>query len=92
MRRLLMGSSMVMLVGLVAVFAAIFYKISEGSNDVSADALAATIALGPEARVLSAQMVDGKLMLLVNEGTAQALVYVDPVTGKNLGRTDFMAR
>ncbi|OKL44087.1 hypothetical protein [Pseudovibrio exalbescens] len=92
MRRLLMGSSLVMLIGFVAVFAAIFYKISAGSNSVSAEAVAATIALSPDAKVLQVALSEGQLVLLVNEGAGQALIYVDPVTGKKLGRTDFMAR
>ncbi|MTI16619.1 hypothetical protein E1162_05120 [Rhodobacteraceae bacterium RKSG542] len=92
MRGLLMGSSLIMVIGLVAVFAAIFYKLSANSSNISADNIAATVAIGENARVLSVSMHEGQIVALINENDAQALVYIDPVTGKILGRTNFMAR
>ncbi|WP_063301083.1 hypothetical protein [Pseudovibrio sp. WM33] len=92
LRRLLMGSSLVMVLGLLAVFAAIFYKINAGNSNVSADSIAATIAIGPEAQIISVTQMDGNLVMLIKEGPTQALVYVDPVTGRKIARTDFVAR
>ncbi|SDR33052.1 hypothetical protein [Pseudovibrio sp. Tun.PSC04-5.I4] len=92
LRRLLMGSSLVMVLGLLAVFAAIFYKINANNSNVTADNVAATIAIGPQAQVMSVTQMDGKLVMLIKEGTTQALVYIDPVTGRKIARTDFVAR
>lgn len=87
-----MGSSLVMVLGLFAVFAAIFYKINANNSNVSADEIAATIAIGPNAQVLSVTKMDDTLVLLVKDGSSQALVYIDPVTGRKIARTDFVAR
>ncbi len=92
LRRLLMGSSLVMVIGLIAVFAAIFYKLNARNTNLSGDNIAATVAIGQNARVLSVTNQDGRLILLINKDSAQSLVYIDPVTGKILGKTDFMAR
>lgn len=81
-----------MVLGLLAVFAAIFYKINANNSNVSADNIAATIAIGAEAKVISVTQMDGNLVVLVKEGASQALVYIDPVTGRKIARTDFVAR
>ncbi len=81
-----------MVLGLLAVFAAIFYKINANNSNVSADNIAATIAIGAEAQVISVTQMDGNLVVLVKEGASQALVYIDPVTGRKIARTDFVAR
>ncbi len=66
-----------MVLGLLAVFAAIFYKINANNSNVSADNVAATIAIGAEAQVISVTQMDGNLVVLVKEGASQALVYID---------------
>ncbi len=81
-----------MVLGLLAVFAAIFYKINTNNSNVSADNIAATIAIGPEVQVISVTEVNGTLVILIKEGPTQALVYIDPVTGRKIARTDFVAR
>ncbi len=92
MKRLLFGSTLVMVLGLVAVFAAILYKINS-DDGVPVDAqFAATVAVGADAEVLQANLSDGLLLVLVREGTKTALLRFDPVTGKQLGRTDFVSR
>jgi len=81
-----------MVAGLVAVFAAILYKINTDEG-VSSDAqFAATVAVGADADVLQANLAEGMLLVLVREGTKTALLRFDPVTGKELGRTDFVSR
>jgi len=81
-----------MIAGFIAVFAAILYKINS-SKDIPSDApFAATIAVGAEAEIVQTSMADGMLLVLVREGSGTALLRFDPVTGKQLGRTDFVAR
>ncbi|GAB2184532.1 hypothetical protein [Roseibium sp. LAB1] len=92
LKRLLLGSSLVMIAGFIAVFAAILYKINSNKTDVSADQYAATVAVGADAEILQANISGGLLMVLVREGSKTALLRFDPVTGKQLGRTDFVAR
>lgn len=81
-----------MIAGFVAVFAAILYKINSNDADPSDMPFAATIAVGAEADILQASMSDGMLLVLVREGSKTALLRFDPVTGKQLGRTDFVSR
>ncbi len=80
-----------MLAGFVAVFAAIFYKINS-SDGSGGDTIPSTIAIGPDAVVQSVNLIDGRLIVLVREGTATALLHFDPSSGRQLGRTDFVAR
>ncbi|PVB61866.1 hypothetical protein [Labrenzia sp. 011] len=92
LKRLLLGSSLVMVAGFVAVFAAIVYKINTYEADPSETAFAATLSVGPEADVLQATLSEGMLLVLVREGSGTALLRFDPKSGKQLGRTDFVAR
>ncbi|WFE90775.1 hypothetical protein K1718_05360 [Roseibium porphyridii] len=92
LRRLLLGSSLIMFAGLIAVFAAILYKINTNDDGPAEGGVAATVAVGPDAEVLSADLSDGMLLVLVREGTKTALLRFDALTGKNLGRTDFVSR
>lgn len=92
LKRLLAGSSLLMLAGFIAVFAAIIYKINSSDSAGSVDALAATIAIEPDAAVQSMQWVDGWLLVLVKENDGTALLQIDPQTGRVLGRTEFLAR
>ena len=86
------GSSLVMIAGFVAVFAAILYKINSNETDLSDAPFAATIAVGAEADILQVSTGEGMLLVLVREGSKTALLRFDAVTGKQLGRTDFIAR
>ena len=81
-----------MFAGLIAVFAAILYKINSNDAGSAEGGVAATVAVGAEAEVLSADISDGVLLVLVREGSKTALLRFDAVTGKQLGRTDFVAR
>ncbi len=81
-----------MIAGFVAVFAAILYKINSNKPDPSELPFAATVAVGSEAEVLQATIAEGMLMVLVREGSGTALLRFDQVTGKQVGRTDFVAR
>ncbi len=92
LKRLLLGSSLVMVAGFIAVFAAIVYKINTYKADPAEAGFAATVAVGAQAEVLQATLSDGLLLVLVREGSKTALLRFDPVTGKELGRTDFVSR
>lgn len=92
LRRLLAGSSLIMVAGLIAVFAAIIYKINSGESSVAAENFAATIALGANAEVLDVEVINGRFVVLVRENGATALLQLDPATGREIGRTDFIAR
>ncbi len=81
-----------MVAGFIAVFAAIIYKINTYKSDPANAEFAATVAVGPEADVLQATLADDLLLVLVREGSKTALLRFDPVTGKQLGRTDFVSR
>ncbi|MES0811982.1 hypothetical protein ABLO27_21020 [Roseibium sp. SCPC15] len=92
LKRLLLGSSLIMFAGFIAVFAAILYKINTYEADPSEAEFASTVVVGPEAEVLQATLADGVLLVLVREGSKTALLRVDPKSGAQLGRTDFVAR
>ncbi|MEP3049171.1 MAG: hypothetical protein ABJL55_20195 [Roseibium sp.] len=92
LKRLLLGSSLIMFAGLIAVFAAIFYKINTNKSGPANVAIAATVAVGPDAEVLQATLAEGMMLVLVREGSSTSLLRFDPTTGNPLGRTDFVAR
>jgi len=81
-----------MFAGLFAVFAAILYKINTDDTEISQDAFASSIVVGPDAEVLQASVTDGIIFVLVKEGSKTALLRIDPASGKQIGRTDFVAR
>ncbi len=98
MARLLIVSGGIMMLGLIAVFAAIVYKLGMlGPDDTTgpgaagapfaAGAVEAPIALPAGARLVSADL-DGNRALLTIDGPAGAasLVLVDLATGRVLGR------
>lgn len=91
LRRLLLGSSLIMFLGFIAVFAAIMYKIN-ASGGSAADGFAETIALAPGSTVESATLSDGVLVLLVRKENATSVVYADAQTGAVLGTTGFVGR
>ncbi len=91
LRKLLVGSTVIMGLGFLAVFAAIFYKLSSGKNSSELQ-IAANVALPAGARVTSIDVYEGAIVLLTEESGVQALVYIDPVTGKTLAKTEFLSR
>lgn len=93
LRRLVFFSSLIMVAGLIAVFSAILYKVNSGGRGADRDAAyAATVSVGPEARIRSVQVEDDRLLVLVEEGSSTALLQIDATTGRLIGRTDFVAR
>ena len=91
LRRLLLGSSLIMFLGFIAVFAAIMYKINASGGSVT-DRFAETISLAPGSSVESATLSDGVLVLLVRKENATSVVYVDAQSGAVLGTTGFVGR
>ncbi len=81
-----------MVLGFVAVFAAIAYKLTTRRADADLDRIAATIAIDADAKVIDMEVVDGRIVVLITKGEGSALLYLDPATGRQLGRTDFVAR
>jgi hypothetical protein len=92
LKRLLAVSGLIMTLGFVAVFAAIIYRLSDRASPPDASDIAATIAIGKDGRVESMALAEGRLILLVREGAASKLLYLDPTTGTVIGETAFVAR
>ncbi len=92
LKRLLAGSSLIMFMGFIAVFAAIFYKINSSDDGVDPSMIPSTISVGPDSDILDMELAGGRLVVLVREGDGTAMLHFDPATGKLLGRTDFVAR
>ncbi|MTH98074.1 hypothetical protein [Roseibium sp. RKSG952] len=87
LRRLLLGSSLIMFVGFIAVFAAIFYKINSGGPEAAIE-FPSSIAVTAGGEVT--QMATGNgVILFVVKGTdgADSLVRVDAESGAILSRT-----
>lgn len=99
--RLLFFSGGIMMLGLIAVFSAIVYKLSEGgegSDAATAPAatpseaagdvpVEATIPVPPGSRILSSDLDGGRALLRVEAlDGAQSLVLVDLASGAILGR------
>ncbi|MBA5777244.1 hypothetical protein H2509_08905 [Stappia sp. F7233] len=92
LKRLLGVSSLIMVLGFIAVFAAIAYRVTRAPSRPNPDSFAATVALQPGEEVADMEVVDGRIVLLVRKGATSALLYLDPATGRQLARTDFVAR
>ncbi|QDG75760.1 hypothetical protein [Labrenzia sp. PHM005] len=92
LKRLLLGSSLIMFAGFIAVFAAILYKINSYEADPYGIAFTESVNVGPDAEVLQVTLADGMMLVLVREGTTTALLRFDPANGKLLGRTAFIGR
>jgi hypothetical protein len=92
LKRLLLGSSLIMFAGLIAVFAAIFYKINSNEGGSSGAVFVESVNVGANAEVLQASISEGMMLVLVREGTTTALLRFDPANGKLLGRTVFVGR
>ena len=92
MVRLLFVSGGIMLLGLIAVFASIVYKLNERSPDLSADFSAgspieAEIAIPAGHRILSTTLDgDRALLTLAAPDGSTSLLLIDLKTGAALGR------
>jgi hypothetical protein len=88
--RLLFVSGGIMALGLIAVFAAIVYKLGETGEGAGLSAAApreATLALPADARILSADLDGERALLLVEAADGRrALVLIDLAGGQILGR------
>jgi hypothetical protein len=88
--RLLLVSGGVMLLGFIAVFAAIVYKLGllgESGSTAGGEPVEARIALPAGARLLSADLDGGRALLaLETAGGGRALLLVELESGRILGR------
>ena len=90
--RLLLGSGLIMMLGLIAVFAAIVYKTGLlGSDPVrrtpTAQATAeATIRVPPGARLVSADLDAAQALLTLDSAEGTTLLLVDLASGTVVGR------
>ncbi|GAA0776577.1 hypothetical protein E1180_14650 [Roseibium denhamense] len=91
LKRLLLGSSLIMFAGFIAVFAAILYKINTYEAPLDEIPFAAEIAVGANADVRQVTVTDGIMFVLVREGEQSVLLRFDAETGTALGRTEFVA-
>lgn len=102
--RLLAGSLGVMLLGLIAVFAAIVYKVGgfdrpAASPPRAADSAAprfeaplhGRIALKPGSEIVALALDGGRALLQVREGAGAALLLVDLASGDVIGRWEIAA-
>lgn len=92
LKRLLAVSSLVMVLGFMAVLAAIIYKLSEGGKTADASDIAATVAIGKDGRVEGMARSGDRLILLVRAGAQSKLLYLDAATGRVIGETLFVAQ
>jgi hypothetical protein len=88
--RLLIVSGGIMIVGLIAVFSAIVYKLGEAGESAppsTAEPIEAPLALPSGARILSADL-DGERALVVVEAAdgGQSLILLDLASGTIVGR------
>ena len=89
MARLVVVSGGIMMLGLIAVFAAIVYKLGQpaGAGDAfAARTVEAPIALPRGARVVAADLDGNRALLTVEAETGPMLLLVDLATGNMLGR------
>ncbi|TWI82205.1 hypothetical protein JM93_03550 [Roseibium hamelinense] len=87
LRRLLLGSSLIMFIGFIAVFAAIFYKINS-SNDDRVVEFPTEIDLGRGGQVIQFGADSGVLFFVVTGPLGgEVLARVDAETGVILSRT-----
>ncbi|MFN4008872.1 MAG: hypothetical protein ACK4K8_02840 [Pannonibacter sp.] len=86
LRRLVAGSTLIMIAGVCALLAAIIYKVNSVGN-VPDGNWPDVVALEIAGEVRSLSVSDGVLYLLVQDGTTTVLQRLDTATGKVLGRT-----
>lgn len=84
MRRLVLISSLTMVLGLAAVFVAIIYRINRIDETATRDFVASlSVPAGQEVR--SATLSDGKIVLLLRAGGSDSLAIFDAQSGEALG-------
>ncbi len=83
LRRLILVSSLTMVLGLAAVFAAIVYRINR-VDDTQTAAYAERVSMKQGDEVLSATLSEGRLTLLVRRNTGNAIIIFDAATGARL--------
>jgi hypothetical protein len=86
LRRLVAGSTLIMIAGIGALLAAIIYKVNSVGK-VPGGNWPESIALEGAGEVRSLSVSDGVLYLLVQDGTTTVIQRIDTTTGKVLGRT-----
>lgn len=91
LKRLLAGSSLIMLMGFAAVIAAIFYKINSSDKVIAAKSIPDTIVLGAGRDVLDVELTDDRMLVLVQDGKGKALLHLDPVSGALIGETRLLS-
>ena len=84
-RRIAIGSSLVMLVGLLAVFGVIGYRLF-ASAERGKPAPDLTVALPKGARVVSTAVAEGKIAVTIELGGATELLLYDLATLEPRGR------
>jgi len=87
MRRLVLISSLTMVLGLAAVFVAIIYRINK-IDDTEAQDFVSSLSLPAGHEVLSATLSDGKFILLLRSNGADTLNIFDAQSGRALGVVD----
>ena len=89
MARLVVVSGGIMMLGLIAVFAAIVYKLGQpaGAGDAfAARTVEAPIALPRGARVVAADLDGNRALLTLETEAGSTLLLIDLATGNVLGR------
>lgn len=88
--RLLLVSGGIMALGLIAVFSAIVYKLSEGGAARSGSPVAGQIAVPAGARLVSAELDGDRLLVRVEAPDANtSLIVLDIRSGEVVGRFAF---
>ncbi len=86
LRKLLMWSTGIMSLGVLALVVAISYKIN-----MAPPKIADMIAIGPTSHVEDVMFKDDRLVLLVRDGEQLSILHLDPSSGKLLGKTQLVA-
>jgi hypothetical protein len=84
LRGMMIGSSLVMIVGFLAVFGVIAYRLSSGADRPRAPE--ALLALPAGARVISATAAEGRLIVTIEIGGASEVRIFDLATLEPRGR------
>jgi glycosyltransferase A (GT-A) superfamily protein (DUF2064 family) len=84
--RLLMISGGFMVLGLIAVFAAILYRLGGGVEAFPPDAVEASLPIPPEAQLLAADLDGGRALLTLQTRDGPLLILMDLSTGRIAGR------
>ncbi|NBN65222.1 hypothetical protein GWI72_16105 [Microvirga tunisiensis] len=86
LRRLVTGSTLIMVAGIAALMAAIVYKVNSAGKPAEGQ-WPETLSLGVPGPVEGLGVENGVIYFLAREDARQVLVRVDAATGQVLGRT-----